>query len=56
MNNKTIYLDEDTIKCLMEAQESGVTASKARVECGLNNHPSVNQNKNNKGDNNVRSR
>jgi len=43
MNNKTIYLDEDKIKCLMEAQESVVSPSKAKVECGLSNHPTVNE-------------
>ena len=44
MNNKTIYLDEDKIKCLMEAQESVVSPSKAKVECGLSNHPTANEN------------
>jgi len=47
MNNKTIYLDKDTVKCLMEAQESAVSPSKAKVECGLNSHPTVNRAKNN---------
>jgi hypothetical protein len=56
MNNKTIYLDENTIKCLMEALETGVPASKARAECGLNNHSTSNQNNNHKGENNVRNR
>ena len=56
MNKKTIYLDENTIKCLMEAQETGVPSGKARVECGLNNQPTINQNNNHKGENNVRSR
>jgi hypothetical protein len=46
MNNKTIYLDKDTVKCLMEAQESAVSPSKAKVECGLNSHPTVNRAKN----------
>jgi hypothetical protein len=44
MNNKTIYLDEDKIKCLMEAQESVVSPSKAKIECGLSNYPTVNEN------------
>ena len=48
MNNKTIYLNEDKIKCLMEAQESVVSPSKAKVECGLSNHPTVNKNLENK--------
>ena len=44
MNNKTIYLDEDKIKCLIEAQESVVSPSKAKVECGLSNHSTVSEN------------
>ena len=44
MNNKTIYLDEDKIKCLMEAQESVVSPSKAKVECGLSKHSIVSEN------------
>ena len=32
MKNKTIYLDEDKIKCLMEAQESVVSPNKAKAE------------------------
>ena len=44
MNNKTIYLDEDKIKCLMEVQESVLSPSKAKVECGLTNHQIVKEN------------
>jgi hypothetical protein len=44
MKNKSIYLDEDKIKCLMEAQESVVSPSKAKAECGLNDHLTTNQN------------
>ena len=49
MKNKTIYLDEDKIKCLMEAQESMVSPNKAKAECGLNDHSTTNQNNTIKG-------
>ena len=48
MKNKTIYLDEDKIKCLMEAQESVVSPNK-KAECGLNDHSTTNQNNTIKG-------
>jgi len=54
MNNKTIYLDEDKIKCLMEAQESVVSPSKAKVECGLTNHQIVKENLKNKEIKNIK--
>jgi hypothetical protein len=50
MITKQNNLDEATIRCLMEAQETRLSPDQARIDCGCSSKSKDKNNNNNKGE------